>query len=524
MQQSRGNALIFKGLCEIKERFIQMLSIKFIVGFGLLGVMGLPAIAEDTVKAMPSQIVVTGERCPKEICVFGGGRKEDRRLVLMLPKADGVEAKGAEVPEKKVEAKSVRIVSLDLDRKDSQAVFSAQKIKVDQTGELKLSPGQALLVPLSFQLGDAAASGEYAGNLLIQHEKGELLVPVTVKLRDPWWVALGVLGLGVGLASVLSFYQAEGFDRDEVRSAMAKLRKRMKTEGLTGEDAAVERLFKDWVEVCLEEVEVHLDEKRWEDGRKGLKEGQRVWGQWQENQKLWVEWWKYGMALKGRIGKNGDQIPEHSSYAKRVGLMLDGVVQKIASYETIEKFSQELEPIDKSIKWYFTADALLRRIEDLCLNINDNQLKEKGATMRQRLEALSPTDESAHQAWFDAGEALETDMRSKVPTAMGRGDGGKAIDPLMALQVPTGKASEVSPEDDGGAGGRLWRDELVKRLVFWGLMCGLGFSQVYGGNLTFGANPGADYYGLFAWGFGAEATRDSLAKVLQRKSKAGEGK
>jgi hypothetical protein len=500
-----------------------MLAKKLVVSIGVLVVLGLPAIAEDAVKTTPSQIVVTGEHCPRWACGWwsGGRRKEARRLVLMSPKPDEAGAKKTDKPKVEAVAQSIRIVSLDLDRKDSQFVFSAKQIAVDQPGEIKLLPGQALPIPLAFQLGESAASGEYAGNLLIQHDKGDLLVPVTVKLRDPWWIAAGVLGFGVGLASVLSFYQAEGFDRDEVRSNMDKLRKRVQKDMLTGDADAVAQLFKARVKTCLDQVETHLEEKRWEDGRKGLKEAQAVWSRWDRDQGLWVELWKYAaIGLKGWIGQGAEQIPEDSDYARQVGLSVEEALQGMTICETPEKFRQSLEPIAKSIQRYFEAKAQLDLLSHLRSSLGD-EWKSKVGELRRRLEALSPKDDSAYQAWQAEGRSLEAEMRQAGSTA-GR-DGARAI---AVRKPPQGAASQGSGEvvdpGDGGAGWRLWLDETVKRLAFVGFMCGLGFSQVYAGNATFGANPGADYYGLLAWGFGAEATRDGLAKALQRKSKGGE--
>jgi hypothetical protein len=187
--------------------------------------------------------------------------------------------------------------------------------------------------------------------------------------------------------------------------------------------------------------------------------------------------------------------------------------------ETPEKFKQSLEPIAESVQRYFEAKAQLDLLSRLRLSLGD-EWKWKVGDLKRRLEALSPKDDGAYQAWQAEGRSLEAEMRQAGSTA-GR-DGVRAI---AVPKPPQGAASQGSGEavdpGDGGAGWRLWRDETVKRLAFVGFMCGLGFSQVYAGNVTFGANPGADYYGLLAWGFGAEATRDGLAKALQRKSKAG---
>ena len=48
------------------------------------------------------------------------------------------------------------------------------------------------------------------------------------------------------------------------------------------------------------------------------------------------------------------------------------------------------------------------------------------------------------------------------------------------------------------------------------LLLGLaGFNELYAAKLTFGANPWADYTTLFAWGFGAEATRAAVTDLVK---------
>ncbi len=56
---------------------------------------------------------------------------------------------------------------------------------------------------------------------------------------------------------------------------------------------------------------------------------------------------------------------------------------------------------------------------------------------------------------------------------------------------------------------------LFSYLIAIFLLGGAGFTQLYAVNNTFGVNGLTDYFALLAWGFGAEATRESVTKVLQ---------
>ena len=63
------------------------------------------------------------------------------------------------------------------------------------------------------------------------------------------------------------------------------------------------------------------------------------------------------------------------------------------------------------------------------------------------------------------------------------------------------------------------RYEQAFKLVSYGIavvfLVGVGFNQLYNDKPTFGADPWKDYFALLAWGFGAEATRDAVTKVIQ---------
>jgi hypothetical protein len=60
---------------------------------------------------------------------------------------------------------------------------------------------------------------------------------------------------------------------------------------------------------------------------------------------------------------------------------------------------------------------------------------------------------------------------------------------------------------------RLQLSGLVSSFFILLLLILVGFGQLYGDNLTFGANLWTDYATLLAWGFGVEASRASIVGV-----------
>ena len=62
---------------------------------------------------------------------------------------------------------------------------------------------------------------------------------------------------------------------------------------------------------------------------------------------------------------------------------------------------------------------------------------------------------------------------------------------------------------------RLWLFVIVSFIVGWLLLAGAGFNELYMQKATFGANMFGDYLALFAWGFGAEASRDAITALVR---------
>ncbi len=60
---------------------------------------------------------------------------------------------------------------------------------------------------------------------------------------------------------------------------------------------------------------------------------------------------------------------------------------------------------------------------------------------------------------------------------------------------------------------RRWAFAVVGYGVLMVILAGSGLKELYLSNLTFGAELWSDYLTLFAWGFGAEATRSSFMRL-----------
>ncbi|MBN2390796.1 MAG: hypothetical protein JXR84_08735, partial [Anaerolineae bacterium] len=83
------------------------------------------------------------------------------------------------------------------------------------------------------------------------------------------------------------------------------------------------------------------------------------------------------------------------------------------------------------------------------------------------------------------------------------------------LSAPPTIYVQSLPEKVAGARNRLrWFTWLTYAfaVVFLALA---GFVELYGGRLDFGVNGITDYFTLLVWGFGAEATRASVAEMVQ---------
>jgi hypothetical protein len=465
-------------------------------------------LAENSIKSQPSQITMVGFRC---VLPFVCNNSIELKRTLVLQSLD------QNIANKNV-IQSFRLITTDLERKDNLAIILAQKVTSSLDASAKLLPQKFLSIPIEFNLDSSSRSGEYTGNIIVEHSQGDLSIPVTVRIKDSFIFTLPVLIFGVLLAFGLAVYQSEGFDRDEIISQMGQLRLRIQNEiNALGSDQEVAKIFQAKIESQLVDIETQLDRKNWVEARKGLEEAQSIWSGWSKSQQSWTAIFEYlQQTLESPIGNS---IPRDSTYGKEIGFQINQLKRRMADFGNPQEFSEELKPIKTKIQTYLNAKSEHERLNALRMSLGTegDHWQIPLVNLENVLHQISPDDAEAMQKWQKDLSGLEAKMMqvTELSTTSTRG-----IDsPIANVFSIQGVPSLVSTMQQGQLQEASWRLKLFRwsgQGIAIAILCGAGFNQLYVSNSTFGANPVADYTSLLAWGFTAEVTRESVTKVLQR--------
>jgi hypothetical protein len=514
-----------------------------------------PVFAIEPVKAISQQLTVVGSRCVipvPQLC--WASTTESRQIVVQAvePKmADtttptgltptgltptGLNQHGA-MPQA---IKEFRILATDFDRKDNPGTISGVQVVTSTPHSDAVLPGKFLAIPVQFDLRHATKSGEFSGNLLIEHSEGSLTIPVTLKLKDSWHLAIVVLGLGVSLAVWLGSYQANGLDRDEISSQVARLRSQIQSQISELKDKhsqSVAAIFRFKLEGLLIDVMQHLDAKAWTAARSSLTEAQNIWIRWRKHQPDWIDLHQYVEQSLQTYLKDG-LIPADTAGGKELALNLSITQRRLADCQDPEQFIELLKPLQVMFQRYLDAFAQVQVLDRL-MALAGNQLemaqqvedwRRAVIDCKHRLDALSPSDETAYKTWHETTKQLQTDLEASISQqTMAAKTNTRSYDShpmtigVQAVPMMQSVANSKTTIDRQLRLGqsRLWRYEFLGQASMIVLLCGIGLKQLYGINPTFGSDPIADYTGLLAWGFSAEVTRDSVTKVLQRFKSAG---
>ena len=423
------------------------------------------------------------------------------------------------------EIQALEVVPSDLERADHTASLSAKNIAIEATNQ-PLAANEAIQIGIQIPASELRGSGEFSGSLLVKYDGGQQPIPFTIQVKDPLWLPLLLLVGGVALGSSLSEYRASGSRRDELVVRLGHLRTQMR-----GEEQSQATRFKQRVEDYLIEVETALNDKSWEIANTKLVEAQEIWNQWRKGREDWISQIDYQTKLMAEV----EQSPmQDKYYGQFVQTHLEDVDRQVTYYGVPQRLCDRLNELRWQIERYAQGQSWLEK-----LAIHETELAEdrrpfwedKRTLLEQRLNSLSPEVVKAFEQWRTLAEKelttllAELEQQNNPPTPLDetaildteKPEPGnlQIFQPQRLPPIPTVKRFSEQTQTSNSKPQQLQWFRWVSRGVAIALLSWVGMNELYGRKPTFGAAPMSDYFILLAWGFGAEATRESVVKAVQ---------
>jgi hypothetical protein len=342
-------------------------------------------------------------------------------------------------------------------------------------------------------------------------------------------LALGVLA-GVGLST----YRMRGRPRDQVLVRIGIVRAFMQRDramssgilpvyGVDGADKAIDNPFKGRIDAALIDVEMSLQSERWDEARTKMDQTDALLRKWVQWRLGWIEQLAYLARLQNRMAQKPDSI----RYVQAVRGFIDDLCTSAPAKETPKELRDEAQQLTDRIEEYERISGKLLALDQLHggLAIPEQPAwVARAAELRIRLDSMRPDEKLAAALMADVDKALQ-ELSAKVQQAVAAMPDQHALAAVRTASalVPPGSALEQVP--GGHQDWEPFRPAEAKSRLRWFeiatygaaliLLGGTGFNEVYVKKLTFGADLWSDYFALLIWGFGAEATRDSVTSTLR---------
>ncbi|MEG4630738.1 hypothetical protein QUB56_14150 [Microcoleus sp. AR_TQ3_B6] len=419
----------------------------------------------------------------------------------------------------------LELIPLDLNSDDGGAVLSAQAISLEKSLG-NLTQPNAIISQVKFDLRKVN-SGEFNGKLRLSYKDGEWAIPVTVKVKEHWFLPLFILLIGAGLGVSVSLYRAQGRPRDEILVRVSQLRVQTQDDA----DLSKFKVFQSRVDSQLIDVKMALQGELWDEAQNAVKQAELVINRWLKGRGDWLAQLDYYEEIKQRLQDMDDRLP----FVQAVVRSLEDALRDAPDLESPVKLRDRLQEIAEQVNSYIPLEAKMKQLISLNAQLSVKEAKSwqpKVQNLEQRMGSLQPGDlakDANLGAEVEGAIAEITELLSQQedmldPTEVDFGvnvtgaiaKGVEFRDKIISLLGPPPSARLLSWEEQASSANlRLKVFTVSSYIIAIVFLAGAGFSQLYLDKPTFGDNPWKDYFALMAWGFGAEATRDAVTKVAQ---------
>lgn len=404
---------------------------------------------------------------------------------------------------------NLKFTPIDLYRADEIKVLPATAIR--PAPKIKQIPANGLvIVPVEFNLKDVPC-GEFSGQLLVSYAGGEVGLPVTVRVKDRWPLPLLLLLAGTSLGVFLSWYRHQGRQRDEILVRRGRVRAAMRA------DQGLASTFQTRLAGDLAAVQQQLDNNALEDARTSMAQAETVLLKWRRHGDYWIKLLDHQAALLQRA-ENLGEVP----YVQQIRSDLLDAARQAPDGEP-DGLRQLLDTAAAKIKRYLDLETHLNELDRLIGQLPEAQAggwRVKARDLRSRFAVLAD-QEALDKVQAEARQFMDEINKQPPPPQFSSKGLAAAAFAMAAPALESGAATDEEQAYD--ARSRLQWFTLVSYGLVVTALAGAAFGQLYVAKPTFGANPWADYFALMAAGFGAEASRASIADLVKSWGLTGTG-
>lgn len=517
---------------------------------GLLCALRAPAHASAPIELRPEQLTIRADRGDTVTRTLQLRLNEEVFNLRAQPMELLAERHGGALP-----AQLLKVTPAP-----AEAAADAPTDAPAATWAANLPPPKTVVFTLTVSLAGVPA-GEYSGVLPFTYQGGELKLPLKISVRHGPPLPLAVLVCGILASMALSAYRARGRPRDQVVVRLGLMQKfvqrdRALSEGIQRNNgdpdldsaagltasapvpAAAEPThsgpapgrpipnpFKARILAALIDVELCLQSERWDEARTKMDEADALLRKWIGGRLGWI----YQIAYLGRLDDSLSLRSGRSRFLQAVRSALTDLIANAPAQPSPQTLRESTQRLTGRLSDYQRLDAKLQILEGLRPQLPadlETAFALLVSDLRARLESLRPEAADAADAATLAGEIDQAikDLLDQLKQSAAAAD--RSSKSVRAAILESHAAPVVEPVPDAhlerstAERAALARDRLrwfvrFSYLIALGLLAGSGFNEIYAKNLTFGADLWVDYLALVLWGFGAEATRDSVASTLR---------
>jgi len=424
------------------------------------------------------------------------------------------------------------LVAADCASADGSNVFPADHISLSKDDSIgPVAAGQVTPSKLLFHFGDVKP-GQYNGKLFLMERVAPtdkaapapatppafVEIPVTVIVKAGPWVPLIILVLSVVLSVSLALYRSLRQPQDQIVTGAGQLRAAIDadpelTQGSPPPGAPFRQALENFMFVIARDAQAG----QWDAAKQALADAWALWQKWERERPDWIAELAHLQLLRQNVEKKPGFAA--STYLQAIISTLDDQESQAAKQVSpdalksqIDISAQHLGDYERLSRSILSLTQTINRINAPAYETQKEQYLTQAREFLTQLDSATPGDASGLQA---LSNQITSAQAQADPLA---GPAPSAAPPALAVQTPsiiTAPLPGLSQQAVQAAQTRLKAALFIGYGVSVFLIIASGFYTLYDQNATFGAAAFKDYFGLFAWGFGAETLlRSSIATAV----------